>query len=135
MKRQIKFRGKRVDNGEWVYGGIQIQHPHLQDHYIIDSDGYRQRVIPETVGQFTGLFDKDGKDVWEGDLVSFSGSKDIPPLKVVFRNGAFGLYHSTDFLKDIYGNGAFLGYLHRLEEIKFTVEIISRIHDTPELIK
>lgn len=136
MKRQIKFRGKTTVGGIWAYGSLLQREDtttgivHCEICNFLNWD-----VDPETVGQFTGLLDKDGKEIYEGDLVSFSGSKDIPPLKVVFRNGAFGLYHSTDFLKDIYGNGAFWGYLYRLEEIKFTVEVIGNIHDNPDLFK
>lgn len=64
MKKEILFKGKRVDNGEWVYGDLLTKDPHHR--YAIVTDGcVISKVVPETVAQFTGLIYENGDRIFE----------------------------------------------------------------------
>lgn len=94
MQREILFRGIRIDNGEWVYGYL------IKDGKRIfifpESAGWFEllnkivQVIPESVGQFTGLLDKDGVKIFEGDILELDGGSEVKPTgSIIFKDGAF----------------------------------------------
>ena len=128
--REILFRGKRVDNGEWIYGDV-IQFPMHGIVRIIeqnsDNDGsYGDSEIDcDTLGQYTGLTDKNGRKIFEGDIVTIRDSAE--GVLVEFIDGE---YQCTNRIKYKY-------YRHPLEyyhdEPKYTV--IGNIHDNPELLE
>lgn len=134
--REILFRGKRIDNGEWIEGGVVHQtdwYGNAVDKYFIidgtytyDYDiGEPELVIPETVGQYTGLTDKNGKKIFEGDIVSSNKRKTwIGRGKVWFGNGAFwcGEREWAKLLRMVC-----------LEDEQAVV--IGNIHDNPELLE
>lgn len=87
MRREIKFRGKSLDTGKWEYGYL-VMNPAKDLANIANKKGHNEMqmngVEPETVGQFTGLLDKNGKEIWEGDLLQ-NGFKEVFVVK--WKNG------------------------------------------------
>lgn len=121
MNRTIKFRGKRIDNGEWVYGFLADE-DYINDIYSIDLSSIE--VDRETVGQFTGLFDKNGKEIYEGDIIK---GFDITIEVWYSEDRACFIAEMKDpqnDMVDILG-----GYDTE------RMEIIGNIYDNPELIK
>ena len=133
MNREILFRGKRTDNGEWVEGYLcECHHKDTGKYdYAIQEmfeNGYiMHEVIPETVGQYTGLTDKNGQKIFEGDIVK--GDREYftythPYGRVIYDGGQF-LIAFDDVLEDIECLGAWAN----------AVEIIGNIYDNPELLE
>ena len=129
--REILFRGKRLDNGDWVYGYyVHIGPVSCQRIYIIPeyaSALYVNEVDPSTVGQYTSLKDKNGKRIFDGDIAKVLQGKDKDIAYVGFENGAFMLYPKTG---NIYERTLWSYWYN-----DWDVEVIGNIHDNPELLE
>ena len=126
--REILFRGKRADNGEWVYG-VPTKDGHGETVMVestFECDEYNCRganclyVDENTVGQYTGLNDKNDRKIFEGDIVLLCDDEE--PYQVAFDECCFQVYDSGV----CYNMDCF-----RSEDI----EIIGNIYDNPELLR
>ena len=132
--REILFRGKRVDNGEWIQGDI-VQFPvHGVVRIVEQEPSYKDaEVDSDTVGQYTGLTDKNGRKIFEGDIIHLEYSQ------VFFGGEYFGEYTAEVSYKE----GCFVtDGTNNGDEIETPLsgfdndelEIIGNIHDNPELL-
>lgn len=130
--REIQFRGKLKDNGEWVYGFIAITEMYPYDGknqgaYIWEIPCVHNciPVIPDTVGQYTGIKDKNGVKIFEGDIIS--GGEGCVPTQIIWdeKDCAYYAYN-----------------LRRKEHVRFGRHfkifiggVIGNIHDNPDLLR
>ena len=129
------FRGKEKDSGKWIYGDLR----HISDGHggyilcIVDNTNGRNNdvtgveVLPETVGQYTGLTDKNGKRIFEGDIVHCVSKLDSADMVIIFECGQFRMilaekYHEYQTNVGYYDINC------------FAKEVIGNIHDNPELL-
>ena len=121
--RIIKFRGKEFDSNEWLFGSIITSNG--IDFEISDWNDIcysRYEVVPETVGQYTGLKDINGTEIYEGDILLMDNTSDDELYNEVgFKDGCFGYMTET---------GEFLPFCDN----KVTEEVVGNIHDNPELL-
>ena len=123
---RFKFRGKAIDGGDWVYGrNIQNQIDGT-GRVCIDEKCNQRWLVPETVGQYIGLNDKNGKEIYEGDILECTASNQSSEIMGVewdnrFESAAFRVVDSDGYWDDFHNYASF--------------EVIGNIYDNPELFK
>lgn len=129
--REIKFRAKRLDNGEWVCGDLHLNTPYPHIHF---GFGNRAKIDIDTIGQFTGLHDKNGKEIYEGDIVKW-----ILTMSGMGVNGGYEEYETEEIGEIKWDAGALqlgeycaAGFAYESEDY---AEVLGNIHDNPELLK
>jgi uncharacterized phage protein (TIGR01671 family) len=138
--REIKFRGKRVDNGKWVYGdlihekyGTCIQY--IETEYPKGNGAperklifkrHKTTVIPATIGQYTGLRDKNGKEIYEGDII-------VGTYKDMGTDTGLVVFKGCGFKVEIPNVGD--DELVDWERYSDSIEVIGNIYENPELLK
>lgn len=130
--REILFKGKRIDNGEWIEGYYQKKYDFLgKSHLILYVDNHVRwecvEIDPETLCQFTGENDKNGKRIWESDVVwlVYDGKEHI--YQIVWDNSELDFKATNG--EENYGSN--FEYLLCCDEI----EVIGNIFDNPELLQ
>ena len=136
--REILFRGKRKDNGNWIAGGVV----HCDDkvfivwaHRLLSKNGPTYfptmvEVIPETLGQYTGAKDKNGKEIFKGDIVRHTQQflhGTVDSIGVVAWSDGYGAWIISKYINNR-ADMFLMTECHR-------TEIIGNIHDNPELLE
>lgn len=127
--RIIKFRGKDIETGEWIYGDLI----HPMGHYpailsiyptVEGKVGYSEIAVnEETIGQFTGLYDKNKNEIYEGDILNVPGT--LKKIEVRFVRGVFAFLWNGNLDDESPVN----------TQTQEWAEIIGNIHDNPKLLK
>ncbi len=158
--REYIFHGKRKDNGEWIEGyyvKVEKLDKSGYEHFIIEEDanGSSHLVVPESVGQYTGMNDKNGRKIFEGDIVQYQTYDDFDCQSVV----RFGVYTQDGSGGEYAGNrclgfyvdvdnftcpdwcendpSCFSGYLYQqnINEVATDCEVIGTVFENKDLLE
>ena len=134
--REILFRGKRLHDNKWIYGNFISDYegnPHIIEPRFFCEDGHHLQyedntdtpvfIIPETVGQYTGLTDKNGVRIFEGDIIQSLESSVTGLVQWFPEHSAFMVWCKS---------ANEVGFLYECADI---IKVIGNIHDNPELLK
>lgn len=127
--REIKFRGKRLDNGEWADGFVLFSQDKSEAVIakLTATESVCETVDPATVGQFTGLHDKNGKEIYEGDVIKSEKA----------RHYVRYIEDQAMFVANIISKNPIVDYCSIFQTWidKYNKVVIGNIHDNPELLK
>jgi uncharacterized phage protein (TIGR01671 family) len=129
MSREIKFRGKNQYTGEWVYG----HYFQLEGIHRIQKQEYKgawYEVNPETIGEFTGIRDRKGSEVYEGDLIMCNPCVSDTPLLINFVGSGFSIVNPNCCKKCKQGEGCIM----TLDEIGGDFEVFGNIYEHSDLL-
>ena len=124
MNREIKFKAKCKDNGEWVYGSY-IQSYNNNDWIVQDGDFFS--VDSDTVSQFTGFYDKDGKAIYEGDILHYVSTKVVYVVYYNIIRCSFNLVCLNNVDEIIFKNSWI--------DVLLYSKVLGNKFDNPELLK
>ena len=143
--REILFRGKEKNSGEWIYGDLR----HISDGHggyilcIVDNTNGRNNdvtgveVVPKTVGQYTGHTDKNGVMIFEGDIVKGTAysATNIGVIVWIDEISGFGVRYVNAPNPTAWVNSSILRCAAIGKTDEFAAEVIGNIYDNPELLE